>query len=142
MKMWSCIQRITFSYTEDKVVLNFHGKRLFCLTENDWNLTLGCLRFLDLDLSPVLDSIFLLFVLLKKYTIFRFDSFFFPFNLFIITGVGIQIFAFNHKDIYHLNVFESDMRIDYKRYFAFYCVFLTHISPFYLLLTFSTKKFT
>jgi hypothetical protein len=27
------------------------------LSENDWNLTLGCLRFLNLDLSPVLDSI-------------------------------------------------------------------------------------
>ena len=26
-------------------------------SENDWNLTLGCLRFLDPDLSPVLDSI-------------------------------------------------------------------------------------
>ena len=31
-----------------------------------------------------------------------------------------------------LVVFESDMRIDYKRYAFFYCVFLTHISPFYL----------
>jgi len=26
------VKKIFLSYTEDKVVLNFHGKRLFCLT--------------------------------------------------------------------------------------------------------------
>jgi len=29
------MRKIYNSYTEDKVVLNFHGKRFFCLTQGD-----------------------------------------------------------------------------------------------------------